>query len=436
MKKERQRVAEEPFKESIGFQTHPLVEQMEESVIITDSNGMIEYVNPAFETMTGYRREDALGRTPRIIKSGRQGEEFYKHLWKTISSGHVFRGVLMNRRKDGSLYYEQKTITPLKDDRGRIIQYGSTGRDITDQIRADEERARLVTILEATTDLVAITTLQGRVRYMNRAGERMLGLAEKIDPSKINLPDFAPEWARTRLRDEGIPAAIRKGVWSGETAFIDRSGRELPVSQVILAHRAPTGEVEYLSTIARDISDRRAQIVALEYQSTHDPLTGLPNRTLFFDRLNYALVAARREREPFALLFVDLNRFKETNDTLGHHIGDLLLQQVGWRLRGTLRLSDTVARMGGDEFALILPTVGTEGGILTARKILEAVDLPFLLEGVSLSAGASIGIAIYPDHGTDAGILMDRADRAMYAAKENGRGYAVYQSDMGLPRAV
>lgn len=120
----------------------------------------------------------------------------------------------------------------------------------------------------------------------------------------------------------------------------------------------------------------------------------------------------------------------------GHHIGDLLLQQVGWRLRGTLRLSDTVARMGGDEFALILPAVGAQGGILTARKILEAVDLPFVLEGVSLSAGASIGIAIYPDHGTDAGILMDRADRAMYAAKEDGGGYAVYQSDMGLPHAV
>src|SRR5579884_2323862 len=107
------------------------------------------------------------------------------------------------------------------------------------------------------------------------------------------------------------------GSGGGETAFIDRSGREFPVSQVILAHRTPTGEVEYLSTIARDISDRRAQIVALEYQSTHDPLTGLPNRTLFFDRLNYALVAARRGRESFALLFVDLNRFKETNDSLG-----------------------------------------------------------------------------------------------------------------------
>jgi diguanylate cyclase (GGDEF)-like protein/PAS domain S-box-containing protein len=436
MKEERKKTFDEPFKEITGLQTYHLVEQMEESVIITDPNGAIEYVNPAFESMTGYSREEALGRTPRIIKSGRQGEKFYEQLWKTISSGHVFRGVFVNRRKDGSLYYEQKTVTPLKDSLGRITQYGSTGKDITGRIRADEERARLVTILEATTDLVAITTLHGRVRYINRAGERMLGLAEKIDRPTLNLPDFAPEWARRRMRDEGIPAAIRDGVWSGETAFIDYSGRELPVSQVILAHRTPSGEVEYLSTIARDISDRRAQILTLEYQATHDPLTGLPNRTLFFDRLNYALVAARREKESFALLFADLNRFKEINDTLGHHIGDLLLKQIGWRLRGTLRLSDTVARMGGDEFALILPGVGAQGGILAARKILEAIELPFVLEGISLSTAASIGIALYPDHGTDAGILMERADRAMYVAKEGGIGYAVYQSDTELPHAV
>jgi diguanylate cyclase (GGDEF)-like protein/PAS domain S-box-containing protein len=436
MKEERKKTSNEPFKKITGLQTYRLVEQMEESVIITNPDGVIEYVNPAFEMMTGYCREEALGRTPRIIKSGRQGEKFYEQLWKTISSGHIFRGVLINRRKDGSLYYEQKTITPLKDALGRITQYGSTGKDITGQIRGEEERARLVTILEATTDLVAIITPQGRMRYINRAGEKMLGFAEKVDPSKINLPDLAPEWARCRMRDEGIPAAIRDGVWSGETAFIDHAGLEIPVSQVILAHRTPSGEVEYLSTIARDISDRRAQILTLEYQATHDPLTGLPNRALFFDRLNYALVAARREKESFALLFADLNRFKEINDTLGHHIGDLLLKQIGWRLRGTLRLSDTVARMGGDEFALILPAVGSQGGILAARKILEAIELPFVLEGISLSTAASIGIALYPDHGTDAGILMHRADRAMYVAKEARSGYAVYQSRMELPHAI
>ena len=434
--KEERKESDEPFKGIGELQAYHLVEQMEESVIITNPHGVIEYVNPAFEKMTGYCRQEALGRTPRIIKSGRQGEKFYEQLWKTISSGHIFRGVLINRRKDGSLYYEQKIITSLKDACGRITQYSSTGRDITGQIRGEEERARLVTILEATTDLVAIITPQGRMRYINRAGEKMLGFSEKVDPSKLSLPDFTPEWAHRRMCDEGIPAAIRNGVWSGETAFIDDTGRERPVSQVILAHRTPNGEVEYLSTIARDISERRSQIIALEYQATHDSLTGLPNRTLFFDRLNYALVVGLRDKEPFALLFLDLNRFKEINDTLGHHIGDLLLQQVSWRLRGTLRLSDTVARLGGDEFALILPAVGTQGGIFAARKIVEILELPFVLEGTSLSTTASIGISIYPEHGADGGTLMHRADQAMYVAKEAGSGYAVYQPEMGLPRAV
>lgn len=402
-----------------------VVAQTEDLVVITDPHGIIEYVNPSFERTSGYSKEEALGKTPRIVKSGKQGLKFYKALWKTISSGQVFLGVFVNRRKDGSFYYEQKTITPLKDAQGRITHYLSTGKDITARTRAEEERARLITILEATTDLVMITDLDGKIRYINRAGQTTLGLGEK-NPSKISLQSLVPEWARTLVLGVGIPTAIRDGIWNGESAFVDRQDREIPVSQVILAHRTPTAEVEYLSIVARDISDRKAHTAALEYQATHDPLTGLPNRTLFFDRLNHTLLAAKREKELFALLSIDLNRFKEINDTLGHHFGDLLLQQVGSRLSGTLRLSDTVARIGGDEFALILPGVGIEGGVLTARKIQKALEPPMTLEGHSISIGASIGIVLFPEHGSDIEILMRRADMAMYAAKQSGSEYMVY----------
>lgn len=370
-------------------------------------------------------KEEALGKTPRIVKSGKQGVGFYKGLWRVISSGEVFRGLFVNRRKDGSFYYEQKTITPLKDAQGRITHYLSTGKDITEQMRTEEERARLITILEATTDLVMITDLHGKIRYINRAGQTTLGLEEK-NPSKINLQSLVPEWARTLVLGIGIPTAIRDGVWNGESAFVDRQDREIPVSQVILAHRASTSDVEYLSIVARDISDRKAHTAALEFQATHDPLTGLPNRTLFFDRLNHTLLAAQREKESFALLSIDLNRFKEINDTLGHHFGDLLLQQVGSRLSGTLRLSDTVARIGGDEFALILPGVSIEGGILAARKIQKALGPPIELEGHLVSIGTSIGIVLFPEHGTDTEILMRRADAAMYVAKQSGSEYMVY----------
>ena len=406
------------------------VEQSDDSVVITDKDGVIEYVNPAFERRTGYSKKEALGQTPRIVKSGKQGDAFYERLWKTISEGEVFRGILVNKKKTGELYYEEKTITPLKDGRGVVTHYVSTGKDITERMRAEEERARLVAILEATTDLVAIANIHGEVVYINSAGWKMLGADEAKEISKMSIAGICPEWARAIVLGEGIPAAIRDGAWSGETAFLDLLGREVPVSQVILAHKTPAGTVEFLSTIARDISYRKAQTADLEYQATHDPLTDLPNRTLFYDRLKYAILAGHREKESFALLLIDLDRFKEINDTLGHHIGDLILREVGSRLRNALRESDTVARIGGDEFALLLPNVDAVGGVLAARKILRALEASFAPEKLSLSIHASVGVALFPEHGADAAALLRRADQAMYHAKRTGDGYALFKSEL------
>ncbi|TAK09207.1 MAG: diguanylate cyclase [Candidatus Manganitrophaceae bacterium] len=404
-----------------------VVEQTDDSVVITNRAGVIEYVNSAFERRTGFSREEALGRNPRIVKSGKQEAGFYEQLWKTISAGEVFRGVLINQRKDGSLYYEEKTITPLKNEAGVITHYVSTGKDITSRMEAEEERKRLVEILEATTDLVAIADVDGKMVYINGAGRKIFGIGPGDDFAKRNLREVTPEWARVLIWGEGIPSAIRNGSWSGETAFIDSLGQELPVSQVILAHRSQTGEVAFLSTIARDISYRKAQLAGLEYLAMHDPLTDLPNRTLFFDRLNYTLLAAQRVKESFGLLIVDVDRFKEINDALGHHIGDMILQEVGLRLREALRESDTVARIGGDEFAIILPGVKLEGVLSAVRKILKKFESPFNPEKHSLAVSASVGIALFPEQGQQPERLMRFADQAMYQAKKARSGYHVYQ---------
>jgi diguanylate cyclase (GGDEF)-like protein len=156
-------------------------------------------------------------------------------------------------------------------------------------------------------------------------------------------------------------------------------------------------------------------------------LTGLPNRTLLRDRLEQAIRASKRSGETPTLLIMDLDRFKEVNDSLGHHIGDQLLQQVGQRLLGAmLRESDTVARLGGDEFAILLPAGDAQGGTLIARKLLEALELPIVLNGHQLVVAASIGIAIYPEHGDEINTLMRRAETAMYAAKRDNSGFAIY----------
>ena len=186
---------------------------------------------------------------------------------------------------------------------------------------------------------------------------------------------------------------------------------------------------------------QRAQRQAAEneHQALHDALTGLPNRTLLRDRLGQAIRQADRELVPAALLLIDLDRFKEVNDTLGHHYGDQLLVQVGERLQTALRQADTVARLGGDEFAVLLPRMETgEGAVVVAKKLQAALHEPFPLDGLSLDVEASIGLAVYPEHGNDPDELLQRADIAMYVAKETHAGFVLFdpKQDQHSPKRL
>jgi diguanylate cyclase (GGDEF)-like protein len=179
--------------------------------------------------------------------------------------------------------------------------------------------------------------------------------------------------------------------------------------------------------IFRDISERKLAQQRLEYLAHHDGLTGLPNRTLFFDRLNQTFHHARRYQQLFALLFIDLDRFKFVNDSLGHDVGDLLLQETAERLKELVRSCDTIARMGGDEFTIILSRINEpDNARMVAEKIVAAIGRPFHLNGHVCSIGASIGISIFPDDGDSTEMLVKKADTAMYCAKKNGRGNAQF----------
>lgn len=177
-------------------------------------------------------------------------------------------------------------------------------------------------------------------------------------------------------------------------------------------------------------ADQSRTHAALEYQAMHDAVTGLPNRTLLMDRLGQAIRAAQRGGHRLALLLADLDHFKEINDTMGHHTGDRVLQQAAQRMRRVVRQSDTVARLGGDEFAFLLPTADADQAMRVAAKVARAFERPFDVEASSFSLGASIGVAVFPEHGADGSTLMRRADVAMYSAKRGHRGCALYSREL------
>jgi diguanylate cyclase (GGDEF)-like protein/PAS domain S-box-containing protein len=190
------------------------------------------------------------------------------------------------------------------------------------------------------------------------------------------------------------------------------------------------GQLTHWVAFLRDVTESRNEIVALRHQAMHDGLTNLPNRMMLFDRLAEALEAARNNGNVIALLLMDLDRFKEVNDTFGHHFGDVLLKQVAFRLRNQLHVDDTVARLGGDEFAIVLTSALDANAVaMTARRILNSLQQPFVVEGQVLEVGASIGIALYPQHGSDARTLMRRADVAMYATKQSNAGFTFHERD-------
>lgn len=217
------------------------------------------------------------------------------------------------------------------------------------------------------------------------------------------------------------------------SAFNDMSNRLALLDE---NHRKAENEIKNLNVeLEKRVELRTAQLALLnkelEYQSLHDALTHLPNRTLYYDRLDQAILLARRNKHSFALMILDLDRFKQINDTLGHHAGDMLLKETSSRLKLALRQSDTVARMGGDEFALLLPTAFTEQNVtVVAQKIIQVLKAPLIVDGKSIEIAASIGIAIFPKHGEDAFSLLRCSDAAMYFAKRNQSGYAVYNSSL------
>jgi diguanylate cyclase (GGDEF)-like protein/PAS domain S-box-containing protein len=406
------------------------------AVFITDHEGTILWVNRSFTTLTGYSQEEALGKNVRLLKSGEQSESFYANLWSTISSGKVWKGEIVNRRKDGTTYPEEMTITPVTRDDGNpanryfiVIKQDITERKLAEEMLQNNANKYRV-LFEDSADANWLMDEKGFLDC-NSAALKMFGYsaaAEMKHPSDISPLNQADGTPSRAASEKKITAAFLNGKERFEWLHQRKNGKVFP-AEVCLTALTLSGRRTLLATV-RDITDRKVAEERVQYLAYYDALTGLPNRTLLQDRLFKALAGARRQKDKVALLFLDLDGFKNINDSLGHSVGDLLLQEVAERLKIWGRERDTVARLGGDEFLIMLTSVENSADIaVAAERLMKAMTAEFVVQGHSFSVSCSIGVSIFPEHGTDCETLIKNADAAMYGAKENGRNNFRFFSD-------
>ncbi len=409
------------------------VDQSPVAIIISDPHGIIEYVNARFTRNTGYAADEVIGKPAGHQRSGQTDRETYRALWQALRAGRDWHGELLNRRKNGKLYWDDVHIVPLMDAAGQVAHYLSIQEDISDR-KHDEDTLRLwATVFENTGEAVMITDADNRIVSVNQAFTDITGFApgEVIgeDPSILgsgrhDAAFFADMWHRLAA----------SGHWQGEIWDRRKSGEIYPKWLGISAVRDTRERLTHYVAIFSDISERKAAQERIEYLARHDALTGLPNRVLLADRVEQALAHADRNQRKLALLFLDLDRFKTINDSLGHPVGDALLREFTRRLLLTVRESDTVCRLGGDEFVVLVSDLQDDDTAGTvAQKLLEVTLTPFEIEGHTLSVSVSIGVALYPTDGDSFDTLLKKADTAMYHAKDAGRNtYRFFTEQMNI----
>jgi len=407
-----------------------------DGIITIGAQGIIQSFNPAAEYIFGYFSGEAVGQDidllmPDFLRSVYDSDHTGEHHSGESKLTGISRETL-GKRKDSTIFIVEFAISKINV--GKQVLFTVILRDITGRKRAEEalreseERYRLLT--ENTYDLISEISNEGKYLYLCPNYKDVLG----YEPEELlgrKLTDF--------IHPEDLPA-VRAG--------LNRVFEQLALGQVVYRFRHRYGELRWFEStgktyqtaagssrvvfVSRDITERQRYEQTIRHQAFHDALTGLPNRMLFKDRLTLAIAHAKRNKQLLSVLFLDLDRFKLINDTLGHAVGDQLLQEITSRLKGCVREDDTVARLGGDEFTLLLQDIiMAENTAKVAHKILNAIRKPVKIDGHELYITTSIGIVLYPNDGEDAETLLKNADTAMYLAKEKGRNnYQLYTPSM------
>ncbi len=415
-----------------------IVDRAPVGIVLADQDGMILVANPAFQQMVGYSEDELRSRSARDLTHPDDRAASLR-LATRLRAGHRSAFIQDKRyiRQDGTVVWARVTMSALVDADGHLNGFIAMQEDITERrevgeaLRQSEARHHQMFESNRTVQLL-IDPDTGEIIDANPAActfyqtSREQLQATTIHAVNVLAADIVAAEMTRAQREERDYFVFRHRLWSGEERDVEVHSSPIQVDGRSL-----------LYSIIHDITERKRVEAELIHHTLHDALTGLPNRILLHDRLEQAILRAHRDNLPLTLLVLDLDRFKEINDTFGHDVGDLLLQQIGRRLQQVVRSSDslvrlvpaTVARLGGDEFAVILHHADEPGAITVAERILDMVQAPIVVGEERLTVGASIGMVLFPQHGKDAGSLLQRADVAMYQAKRGHVGYAVYDAE-------
>jgi diguanylate cyclase (GGDEF)-like protein/PAS domain S-box-containing protein len=394
-------------------------------------NRRVVSANRHFEELFGYGPGQLVGaETADLFSSADEYEHVAADAYRVLGEGGKVDSERQLRRRDGSVVWCQiigRAIDPLHPHEGSIWVYA----DITDRKHADEELRLWGTVLEHIADGVMVIDLNGKIVAINPAFTQITGytqaeaVGQHSNLTRTNLHE--PTFYEALWRD-----LAETGFWRGEIWNNRKNGEVYLEWLTVSAVRDDDANISHYVAVFSDITRAKEAQAKLDHLAHHDPLTALPNRLLFQDRLQHALAQSARNKTQLAVLFIDLDRFKNVNDTLGHHVGDELLKKVAKSLSGSLREGDTLARLGGDEFIVLLEnTDGEYSAGHVAGKLVSMFEQPFMVNDYELFVTCSVGVSLYPQDASDLNMLIRNADVAMYQAKARGRNnYQFYAPSM------